>query len=216
MLDSAVQNSGANLINSGIDRNGSRVSSSESPSDMTSPWLGFSNGNSSMGVATGATNSVLSATLLYGPPEIDFAKIALHSLPSLKDSKYVDQFFDTFAAQSSASDQATIRKLVLKAISVRSKMLNKCNVMDRQKVLEIIGIFYERNKQHAAHRDKIVNEIVPIPRRMSKIDDVPVEISYQLSRFKDSALAIPSLKGAASILDELVGIFSLCDWSSKE
>ncbi|KAJ3113882.1 hypothetical protein HK100_001864, partial [Physocladia obscura] len=222
MLDSAVQNSSANLLNIASDQNRARASSSESPSDISSPWLGFGNGNASTVAGTGAKGveshaiGVLSATQLYGPPEIDFAKIALHNLPSLKNSKYVDQFFDTFAAQSNASDQTTIRKLLLKAISIRSKMLNKCNVMDRQKVLEIIGIFYERNKQHAQHRDKMVNEILPKPRRLSKIDNLPTEISHQLNRFKDAALAIPSLKGSSCILDELGGIFSSCDWSSKE
>ncbi|KAJ3089416.1 hypothetical protein HK100_007754, partial [Physocladia obscura] len=206
-----VQNSDANLLTTGGEHNSARTSSFlESPSNITSPWLGFSNGNTSRAAAAPAAagvagaeyypNSDLSATQLYGPPEVDFARIALRNLPSLKNSKYIDQIFDIFVAQSNASDKPTIRKLLLKAINVQ----------------EIFGIFYERNKQHAQHRDKIINEILSKPRRLSKVDNLPAEISHKLNRFKETALAIPSLKGSSCIFDELGEILFSCGWKCEE
>ncbi|ORY32402.1 hypothetical protein BCR33DRAFT_856497 [Rhizoclosmatium globosum] len=196
----------------------------DSPASIThstqlnmTPWLDdlFATTSSTPEAPTKPT-----ATELYGPPEVDTVRIALKQLPSLKDCKFVDLMMDTFVEQCKRSDQKWMIKSLLRTMSYRHNMLDACNIMDRQKVLELLVIFAERNKNHLTYRNTIINEgvesatkAVSAARALSgglgpstsqtRVTHGTLQPSPLQKRLVDELLKIPSLANSKDTIIEL-------------
>ncbi|KAJ3032141.1 UNVERIFIED_CONTAM: DNA helicase rad5 [Siphonaria sp. JEL0065] len=147
-----------------------------------------------------------SATALFGPPECEFARIALKSIPSLSGCKHVDEIFDLFTLQSNSIDKDLIKMCGLKSMALRGKILDACSVVDRQKVIELIVIFLERNRNHVLYRNSLFEESAksepaPIPLSLDPHREIPEESK----RFRAALVSIPSLSTpeASILVDEL-------------
>ncbi|KAJ3196219.1 hypothetical protein HDU82_001851, partial [Entophlyctis luteolus] len=173
-------------------------------------------------------NKVPSATELFGPPEVEFARIALKSFPSLKSCRYVDDLFDLFVVQSNCTDKLLIQKYALKSMNLRGKILDACSVIDRQKVIEVIVIFLERNRQHVLFRNSMFEDTQPqksgssaSPTSTSAYAPAVATASLHPTaaiaslppdarRYHDSLTSIGSLKAnpaARVLIDELIELF---------
>ncbi|KAJ3098693.1 hypothetical protein HK100_005057 [Physocladia obscura] len=140
----------------------------------------------------------LSATQLYGPPEVEFCRIAMKSIPSLTNCRYVDDLFNVFVLQSACTDRAKIQIYGLKCMSLRGRILDSCTLMDRQKVLELI-LF--RNSMFDA-------EHIETGRTSAQVTQIPDEAK----RYRDTLTAIKSLNAdpvALALIDELC----ILNWS---
>ncbi|KAJ3066546.1 hypothetical protein HDU99_003820, partial [Rhizoclosmatium hyalinum] len=159
--------------------------------------------------------SFQSATDLYGPPECEFARIALKSIPSLANCRHVDELFDAFILQSNSRDKELIKKYGLKTMGLRGKILDACSVMDRQKVIELIVIFLERNKNHVLYRNSMFEEAAKSSNGASSSstanggsasnNTMKVDIPQESKRFRNALVSIPSLSTmeASALVDEL-------------
>ncbi|KAJ3062402.1 hypothetical protein HDU98_001734, partial [Podochytrium sp. JEL0797] len=152
------------------------------------------------------------AAELYGPMEVEFARIAVKSLPSLKGREaLMDEFMDLSVVSlllfmGTMPDKNWMIKSVLKMINVRHRILDVCNPMDRQKMLELLVLFAERNKQHMLYRNSLIQErfqranaaaagFKPAPRRNSETEDMK-------RRWSRAILSIPSLRSAQAVVNE--------------
>ncbi|KAI9349595.1 hypothetical protein BDR26DRAFT_852425 [Obelidium mucronatum] len=147
----------------------------------------------------------MSATELYGPPECEFARIALNSIPSIKNNKLIDELFDIFTVVSSCADIHRIRKHMIRMLRVRGKLLDSCAVMDRQKVIEIFVMFLERNKRHTEYRNSLLATLsTPTDEDINYAAAVSSFVDTTDSkRFKDSLLAIPALQDSEGVINRL-------------
>ncbi|KAI9349554.1 hypothetical protein BDR26DRAFT_852344 [Obelidium mucronatum] len=212
---------------------------SQSASDMFPPDFGLLTGMQQMSPAIPNSSPQTSSNInlpsensipkkpsandLYGQPEVDFVRIALKSLPSLKESKYVDLLMDLFLLQCEATDKKWMVKSMLKMMNLRHKLLDSCNVMDRQKVLELLVIFSERNKNHMMHRNSMIHEgftrfssgaaahkasqeaAAAGSSSSSASDNVRVkkEPSALQKKLDEQLLKIPSLRNAGALIRQL-------------
>ncbi|KAJ3378847.1 hypothetical protein HDU84_007242 [Entophlyctis sp. JEL0112] len=165
----------------------------------------------------------LSAVQKYGPVEIEFPKIGLLSLPSLKDCKYVNKLFETFVKQANATSAETLKALMLKSIGLRHKIVDRCSIIDRQKVvlndvirslmdslklLDIMTVFFERNRDHVAHRDRILYDALKksVKAKKRRLDETPTpnpEAANRLKKFKETILSIKGLESTGNLLSLL-------------
>ncbi|KAJ3065878.1 hypothetical protein HDU98_010768 [Podochytrium sp. JEL0797] len=157
---------------------GATAAASSSSSSSTTHTNSFN--TPILNMAATPQETPMTATELYGPPECEFAKIALRSIPSIKDLKEIDEIFDTFTVVSSCVDLNRIRKHMIRMMRCRTKLLDTCAVMDRQKVIEIFVIFLERNKRHSEHRNNLTKEF------FSNISMDPATYAAQKANFVDT------------------------------
>ncbi|KAJ3266841.1 hypothetical protein HDU77_009301 [Chytriomyces hyalinus] len=147
------------------------------------------------------------AAELYGPFDIDETRKQLVLLPSLADSKHVDEMLGLFVTQSHFTDKKTIKNMYKRIIAAKYKMLDSCSLLDKQKVIEIIEQFKNKNRKHLSHlRLNAIHE-----RRNSAVHltaGINTEVAAQLVPFRDSVTSIPSLKGAKQLVDELCSQFT--------
>ncbi|KAJ3070511.1 hypothetical protein HDU98_006502 [Podochytrium sp. JEL0797] len=110
-------------------------------------------------------------------------------------------FFLRAQEQCHKTDKKWI-KSVLKMMNVRHRILDVCNPKDRQKVLELLVLFAERNKQNMIYRNSLIQEgfqranavavaagFKPAPRLNSETEDMR-------RRWSHAILSIPSLRNA--------------------
>ncbi|KAI9349596.1 hypothetical protein BDR26DRAFT_852428 [Obelidium mucronatum] len=147
----------------------------------------------------------ISSTELYGPPECEFARIAFNSIPSIRNSKYIDELFNVFNAASSCVDVDRIRKYRIRLLRARGKLLDSCAVLDRQKVIEIFVMFIERNKRHTEHRAWLGSHLPSLDDNDIYYRSAFVNFKDTAAslRFKESLLEIPSLKGFETDIHKL-------------
>ncbi|KAJ3073742.1 hypothetical protein HDU98_000805 [Podochytrium sp. JEL0797] len=164
----------------------------------------IANAPSPTNTPTTTPQTVMSSTELYGQPECEFAKIALRSIPSIQDMKEIDEIFDTFTIVSSCVDLNRIRKHMIRMMNCRTKLMDACAVMDRQKVIETLVLFAERNKKHLDHRLTFMKlAAIPDP----TIDALLANFveTPESKRFRDSLHSIPAFQNpeAADIITRL-------------
>ncbi|KAJ3096693.1 hypothetical protein HK100_005509 [Physocladia obscura] len=147
---------------------------------------------------------------LYGQPEIQFARIGLKSIPTLKDCKYVDIFFDVMMGQLSSKSKLKIQKLKIKAVATRAKILESCDVTDRQKVLFLMWIILARNPDHARFLRTTIDSMTLIlqrPRitaaeRTKRLQQLDVEHNGKVITIRNAFLSIPPLQNEHEIIEE--------------
>ncbi|ORY30671.1 hypothetical protein BCR33DRAFT_564071 [Rhizoclosmatium globosum] len=124
------------------------VSTSVSPNFGLSSYPGTAYSvNEWLAVLQGGEESGLkSANDLYGPVELDSARIALQSVKSLQGNGVADQFLDVIDAQSKTTSPQTIRMLQVKLSICAQTALSLCTIVDRQKCIEIYANLFIRNR----------------------------------------------------------------------
>ncbi|KAJ3351369.1 hypothetical protein HDU83_008992 [Entophlyctis luteolus] len=157
-----------------------------------------------------------SAVQLYGPVEIEYPKLALRTIPALKDSKYVDLLFDAYNAVRTIRESSEFCCYGLFAFDTKSLIaaalwIGKGHLADTLKFLDISAIFLERNKQHFAHRDRILQEALrkraaSKPRKFA--GDIPAEVADRFRRFEERILSINGLEDSGNILASFKEIVS--------
>ncbi|KAJ3192474.1 hypothetical protein HDU82_003164, partial [Entophlyctis luteolus] len=85
------------------------------------------------------------------------------------------------------------------------------HLADTLKFLDISAIFLERNKQHFAHRDRILQEALrkraaSKPRKFA--GDIPAEVADRFRRFEERILSINGLEDSGNILASFKEIVS--------
>ncbi|ORY41725.1 hypothetical protein BCR33DRAFT_718845 [Rhizoclosmatium globosum] len=152
-------------------------------------------------------NVILSAEDLYGPMEVEFARVACKALPSLADCVYVDRLFDTFLIQSKSRDKGEIRKLNFRTMYLRGKLLDACSVLDRHKVIETIVLFLHRNRNHILHRDSTFPPDSPI--RPWTTSPLTVPMPAEALRFRDSLYTVVPFQRPENkqLIDEFLSVF---------
>ncbi|KAI8837160.1 hypothetical protein BJ741DRAFT_166031 [Chytriomyces cf. hyalinus JEL632] len=149
-----------------------------------------------------ATNLGVSITDIFGPWDVDFARAALRNIPSLFHFKKSDQILELYMEQADCFDQESMRQLMAQTRELESEMTNACTTADKQKVLELLEEFKNRNKNHLSHlsptstEDTLTHSLFTPPK---KEEDWPV---------RDAIVSIPSLCGSDSLVDELCLQFS--------
>ncbi|KAJ3078701.1 hypothetical protein HDU99_000421 [Rhizoclosmatium hyalinum] len=140
---------------------------------------------------------------LFGPLEIESARIALSAVDSLKDKKEaVDTMFETYLAQSRVSNPKEARKLIFKSVRAIVQLLDECSILDRSKVAEIFSVFQARNALHERHFSKLS---APLPSSKPK---QPLDLSKlpaEMMIVRDMMHKIPSFacKEARDLIDEM-------------
>ncbi|KAI9350892.1 hypothetical protein BDR26DRAFT_851716 [Obelidium mucronatum] len=150
--------------------------------------------------------SFLSTT--YGPIEVDSFRIIIKSLPSFKNlSKEVDAFYDLLVEETRITSPKAARRLLIKIVRVSRELMDRCNLMDRMKCLEVMSIFHERNAKHEIHFSKLCE-----PSEKDKLEaanNVPLEnLPTQISRLRNSLRAIPSFQNSKQLVDLFCGLWA--------
>ncbi|KAI9349608.1 hypothetical protein BDR26DRAFT_915318 [Obelidium mucronatum] len=92
---------------------------------------------------------VPSSADLFGPPIVDTLRTQLKELKSLANTRFVDDYVDTFVDQTKCTDSKSAKQNLMKLVVVRRKLLDACHaVLDRRSCIEICESFKEINKQH--------------------------------------------------------------------
>ncbi|KAJ3404844.1 hypothetical protein HDU80_002253 [Chytriomyces hyalinus] len=93
----------------------------------------------------------LSAAVKFGLPNIESARTALKSLPSLSNSIWVDQLFEALQRQAVTTDSNEIKRQLLKFIRAKYAIFEDANMLDRVKAIEVIELTKKLNHQHIDH-----------------------------------------------------------------
>ncbi|KAJ3230639.1 hypothetical protein HDU81_004328, partial [Chytriomyces hyalinus] len=156
---------------------------------------------------------LLSATELYGKPEVEKTRAQLKSLSSLRSCKAVDRLLDLFVSQASHSSPKSISIMAIRIIAYFHKVIDATHVSERQKTLEVLTEFQEINKVHVEHLFNL-NSNSTDPELMSFMGAPPrligpegVQETPQLRAFRNLAMSIPSLTGSQDLIDELFVTF---------
>ncbi|KAI8839681.1 hypothetical protein BJ741DRAFT_598391 [Chytriomyces cf. hyalinus JEL632] len=156
---------------------------------------------------------LLSATELYGKPEVEKTRAQLKSLSSLRNCKAVDRLLDLFVSQASHSSPKSISIMAIRIIAYFHKVVDATHVSERQKTLEFLTEFQEINKVHVEHLFNL-NSNSSDPALMSFMGAPPkligpegVQETPQLRAFRNLAMSIPSLTGSQDLIDELFVTF---------
>ncbi|ORY41709.1 hypothetical protein BCR33DRAFT_338210 [Rhizoclosmatium globosum] len=85
---------------------------------------------------------------LFGPVQVESQRFALKHLPSIANSKYVDELMDILIALSKCSSRKAHKKLMIRMAAVKHKLMDISNILDRQRVLEIFEEFKSKHPKH--------------------------------------------------------------------
>ncbi|KAJ3059556.1 hypothetical protein HDU98_004457 [Podochytrium sp. JEL0797] len=102
------------------------------------------------------------------------------------------------------TDKKPMIKSVVKTLNIRYKLLDKCNIMERQKVVELLLILQERNKNHFLHRNTIVSEGLKHAPTAASSKLAQQHMTPLQKRLMEAVLRIPSLRDARGLVLELV------------
>ncbi|KAI9349555.1 hypothetical protein BDR26DRAFT_852345 [Obelidium mucronatum] len=103
---------------------------------------------------------IQSAISLYGAPEVEFCRVGMKAIPSLKDSfALVDDMLLLFSKQSLDTDSSRIHRCQLIISALSQKLVNSCSIVDRQRVVEIFALFMAVNEKHLNHMYKISDSV---------------------------------------------------------
>ncbi|KAJ3242717.1 hypothetical protein HDU78_001207 [Chytriomyces hyalinus] len=167
-----------------------------------------------------ATNLSVSITDIFGPWDVDFARAALRNIPSLLHFKKSDRILDLYMEQADCFDQDSMRQLMAETRELESEMTNACTTADKQKVLDLLDEFKNRNKNHLSHlsptstEDTLTDSFFTSPKKEEDwvVDRVrwpkTTTINPTLQPVRDAIVSIPSLSGSDSLVDELCLQFS--------
>ncbi|KAJ3242288.1 hypothetical protein HDU81_005040 [Chytriomyces hyalinus] len=144
-------------------------------------------------------------TSLFGPWEVNEYKEALAAIPALQSIDQPQRLLDILMARSIAIDPVIIRKLGLYSFIMKNELIDTCtSIVDKQKVIDIMETFKEKNANRMAHLAGLDTYLtireLPSP--------TPVTVLPQLKPVRDAIMSIPSLTGADEWVDELCGQFS--------
>ncbi|KAJ3265955.1 hypothetical protein HDU77_003045 [Chytriomyces hyalinus] len=190
----------------------------KSQSRFSSPNVA-SPANPSASPANSAINSIddwvaeeyVQASEMYGPFMMESTRTKLKALPSLKNSKYVDDVLQSFVTAANFTDPKMVKKHLMRIVVTKNKLLDACSLMDRQTVIEVIESFKAMNRLHISHMYmlsslEIKGEHVKAPIQYMQLDisEVPAIMRPFLLALKQ----IPSLMDAES-LDLIDGLCHL-------
>ncbi|KAI8837155.1 hypothetical protein BJ741DRAFT_708120 [Chytriomyces cf. hyalinus JEL632] len=163
------------------------------------------------GISLSSFNSGKTASEMYGPFMMESTRTKLKALPSLKNSKYVDDVLQSFVTAANFTDPKMVKKHLMRIVVTKNKLLDACSLMDRQTVIEVIESFKAMNRLHISHMYmlsslEIKGEHVKAPIQYMQLDisEVPAIMRPFLLALKQ----IPSLMDAES-LDLIDGLCHL-------
>ncbi|KAJ3242291.1 DNA-binding transcription factor yap1 [Chytriomyces hyalinus] len=153
------------------------------------------------GISLSSFNSGKTASEMYGPFMMESTRTKLKALPSLKNSKYVDDVLQSFVTAANFTDPKMVKKHLMRVVVTKNKLLDACSLMDRQTVIEVIEAFKAMNRLHISHMYmlsslEIKGEHVKAPIQYMQLDisEVPAIMRPFLLAVKQ----IPSLMDAES------------------
>ncbi|KAI8614795.1 hypothetical protein BC830DRAFT_1169105 [Chytriomyces sp. MP71] len=164
-------------------------------------------------------SSKKTAAELYGPFEVDETQKELKALSSLSNSKHVDEMLGLFVTQSHFSDKKTIKSYYKRIVSSKYKILDECNLIDKQKCIEIIERFKTKNRMHLnhLHLNSTHDARKLVQKRSGNAGGASLsQLDAQLQPFKEAVSSIPSLRGASELVEELCLCFASHLTCSKE
>ncbi|KAJ3115642.1 hypothetical protein HK100_001272 [Physocladia obscura] len=194
-------------------------------------WL-----ESSLPDALASREAFVSAALLYGPIELEFARILLTNVPSLEDSPLIGRFIDATNAAVDSSDRRELRKNMMLVIASSQDILDACGVIERQKVLETFALIKMRNKDinayihqmmlgystNTAKSTEVSDSLTPPRSANSELKQRQIQSSttktpitiYERDKsspleapFRDILNSIKSLDGAQDLIDDLCDVY---------
>ncbi|KAI8837171.1 hypothetical protein BJ741DRAFT_166824 [Chytriomyces cf. hyalinus JEL632] len=153
----------------------------------------------------------LSAAVKFGLPNIESARTALKSLPSLSNSIWVDQLFEALQRQAVTTDSNEIKRQLLKFIRAKYAIFEDANMLDRVKAIEVIELTKKLNHQHIDHMnaEALQPSVFQTPTDADMLIQTPAEKlgTPHLASFKNVLHFIPSLSGRDDLIDAFCQLF---------
>ncbi|KAJ3063713.1 hypothetical protein HDU98_000492 [Podochytrium sp. JEL0797] len=141
---------------------------------------------------------------LRGPVEIESTRIALKSIPSLKNSSQVDALLDIFVQNSRRKEGRVAKKLILALMRALVVILDACTLLERAKVMEYLVVFSLRNANHMVSMHQFWTRSLGPSSVLVNIR--PLDLSkpthQRLQQLKETMLHIPSYADSAALFDE--------------
>ncbi|KAI9349660.1 hypothetical protein BDR26DRAFT_852564, partial [Obelidium mucronatum] len=159
------------------------------------------------------------AVELFGPPQVLSTRFALKDIPSLKDSKLVDELLDLFLLQAECTNTTEIRKYLVRILKLRNRVLAKCTLEDRVRAIEVFELCKVLNRSHVMHLyetggmdcdfDSFWNMDSPGSNASSsRAGTTSTALSPNVLAFRQAAISLaPSVQNASSTLDQLCEVF---------
>ncbi|KAJ3203499.1 hypothetical protein HDU82_006544, partial [Entophlyctis luteolus] len=156
------------------------------------------------------------ASEILGLPQVLTTRLGLHSLPSLKNCRYVDDMLDGFVAQAQETEVKKIRQHMINILRFKDKMLAACSPEELVRALEIMEHCKITNMQHMIHlyesgsiSTKIAEQLKP---EGFVGNDLPIFqlgtlYSPEVASFKESVIAAAASMTSFELLDELCDLF---------
>ncbi|KAI9349556.1 hypothetical protein BDR26DRAFT_852349 [Obelidium mucronatum] len=161
--------------------------------------------------------------------EVESARIAFNTLNSINNKKrdeantttLADLLLDEIVKQSKCTDAQQVLEYQTRISRIGHCLLDSCDLMDRQKCIEICAVFFERNKAHLKYISDITSSIV-----LNRVNAFPWQSSSSATsviqqtvllppdaiRFRNAMKSIPSLSNLHSLIDEFCILF----WNDDE
>ncbi|KAJ3247484.1 DNA-binding transcription factor yap1 [Chytriomyces hyalinus] len=162
---------------------------------------------------------VQSATELYGPPQVEFARQMCKSIPSLSNCQAVDEMYSLFTIQASCTDTALLLQYHVKSVRAWYKVFDavKDSPADRKSLLEVDEVFHLINKDHmnrfysiaslaaAAGTKRRTTQMPPSQPSNQAASTVP---SATLQKLRIELCAIMSLRESLPLIETLLDTFA--------
>ncbi|TPX74466.1 hypothetical protein CcCBS67573_g04264 [Chytriomyces confervae] len=160
-----------------------------------------------------------SATELYGPPQVEFARQMCKSIPSLSNCQAVDEMYSLFTIQASCTDTALLLQYHVKSVRAWYRIFDavKDSPADRKSLLEVDEVFHLINKDHmnrfysiaslaaAAGTKRRGNQMTPSQPSNQAASTVP---SATLQKLRIELCAIMSLRESLPLIETLLDTFA--------
>ncbi|KAJ3281172.1 hypothetical protein HDU79_011041 [Rhizoclosmatium sp. JEL0117] len=143
---------------------------------------------------------MLTSEELYGPMNVDHARLWMKTIPSLKVSGNGDRICDLFVEQSRASDLATAKATTIKYVRTMRSIVHNCTPEDRSRIFDLIAIIQEQNLNHFRYITQFWTSMLPPPKPF--IFD-PMKKTHQIMfAFQQRFLQVPSLANSFDVVNE--------------
>ncbi|KAI8829534.1 hypothetical protein BJ741DRAFT_622652 [Chytriomyces cf. hyalinus JEL632] len=165
---------------------------------------------------------VQSATELYGPPQVEFARQMCKSIPSLSKCQAVDEMYSLFTIQANCTETALLLQYHVKSVRAWYKVFDavKDSPADRKSLLEVDEVFHLINKDHmnrfysiaslaaAAGTKRRTNQMTPSQLPNQAAPTVP---SATLQKLRIELCSIMSLQESLPLIETLLETFARQD-----
>ncbi|ORY39816.1 hypothetical protein BCR33DRAFT_719641 [Rhizoclosmatium globosum] len=150
----------------------------------------------------GIVPRMLTSEELYGPFEVDTARLLIQTIPSLKNCADANRLFDLLVEHSQTTDLAKTKTILLGIIRAVTGVLKQVTEEDRGAWFELVSVTQERNLHHFRYITQFWGTALP-PVAPFEID--PMNPAHQLIlMYKPLFLRIPSLVAVPHEVDEFL------------